>query len=199
MIGLRQFDGVGSQRYGQVVSSSSGSISLRLAMSLDGYIADEDGNYDWIVPVPSPTLDTVDPLPFEVFLDDIDVVVMGRNCYDQGQHRDYAELGKRLIVATSSPPVTVPGEGFVEFVSEDVVGTVRAARDEGQRCFLFGGGRLVETFLASNLVDELTVGIVPVLLGKGRPLFGGRHPQVDLALKAYAVLDGKVRLVYRRR
>ena len=168
-------------------------------MSLDGYIADERGGYDWIVPVPSPGLDTTDPSPFEAFLDDVDVVVMGRHCYDQGQHRDYAGLGKRLIVATSSPPAPAPGEGFVEFVSQDVVGIVRAARDQGEHCFLFGGGVLVETFLASNMVDALTVSIVPVLLGKGRPLFGGRHPQLDLALTAYAVQDSKVRLVYRRR
>ena len=167
-------------------------------MSLDGYIADEDGNYDWIVPVPSPGLDTADPLPFGAFLEDIDVVVMGRNCYDQGLHRDYADLGKRLIVATSSPPAPVPDEDFVEF-SRDVVDTVRAARDEGRHCFLFGGGMLVETFLTENMIDALTVGIVPVLLGKGRPLFGDRHPQLDLALTACAVQDSKVRLAYRRR
>lgn len=181
------------------VNSPSGQISLRLAMSLDGYIADEDGSYDWIVPVPSPGLDTTHQLPFDAFLDEVDVVVMGRACYDQGQHRDYADLGKRVIVATSSPPEPARGEEFVEFATRDVVGVVRAARDEGHHCFLFGGGVLVETFLAADTVDTLSVGIVPVLLGKIRPLFGGRHPQLELALLDYTVQDGKVRLVYQRR
>ena len=54
-------------------------------MSLDGYVADERGGYDGIVPVPSPGLDTTDPLPFEAFLDDVDVVVMGE---ESGLYQD---------------------------------------------------------------------------------------------------------------
>jgi hypothetical protein len=46
-----------------------GAISVRLAMSLDGYIADHDGGYDWIVPVPSPRLNTAHRLPFDAFLE----------------------------------------------------------------------------------------------------------------------------------
>src|SRR5262245_39111508 len=77
------------------MSASSGQISLRLAMSLDGYIADDQGGYDWIVPVASPALDTDHQLPFDEFLDGVDIVVMGRRCYDQGQNQDYVALGKR--------------------------------------------------------------------------------------------------------
>lgn len=165
-------------------------------MSLDGYIADDDGGYGWIVPVPSPGLDTVHQLSFDEFLAEVDVVVLGRRCYDQGQHREYVELGKRVIVATSTPPAADDG---VEFVAEDVVGVVRAARAAGRHCFLFGGGVLVDSFLAADAVDRLTVGIVPILLGSGRPLFGGRHPSLELTLTDYTVQHGKVRLVYERR
>ena len=177
--------------------SSTGTVSLRLAMSLDGYIADDGGGYGWIEPVPSPGLDTDHQLPFDDFLTDVDLVVMGRHCHDQGQHRDYGRLGKRVLVATtrSAPD---PGEDYVEFTS-DPVAAVRTARATGQHCFLFGGGELVRSFLEAGLVDRLTVGIVPVLLGGGRPLFGGRHPQLSLRLVDYTVQDGKVRLVYERR
>jgi dihydrofolate reductase len=191
--------GVGKVPYGRSVQREGGSISLRLAMSLDGYIADENGDYDWIVPVPSPSLDTVHQLPFEEFLGDVDVVVMGRRCYDQGHHRDYAGLGKKVVVATSRPPAPENIDGSVEFVAHDVVGVVKAAREHGQHCFLFGGGILIESFLAAGAVDTITVGIVPVLLGKGRKLFPGGHPRLDLTLADYALQDGKVRLVYERR
>lgn len=174
-----------------------GLISLRLAMSLDGYIATQEGGYDWIVPVPSPTLDTDHQLPFDEFLGDVDVVVMGRRCYDQGQHRDYVSLGKRVIVATSRAPVH--SEQDVEFVADGVVNVVRAARDSGQHCFLFGGGVLVESFLRADAIDMLTVGIVPILLGSGRRLFPSEHPTLELRLADYTVESGKVRLVYRRR
>ena len=180
------------------VRGSTGRTSLRLAMSLDGYIASEDGGYDWIEPVPSPTLDTARQMPFDDFLEDVDLVVMGRRCFDQGQHRDYVDLGKRVIVATSRPPLPGEGEQGVEFTST-VVDLVQSARGQGHHCFLFGGGRLVESFLSADAVDRLTVGVVPVLLGSGRPLFGGRRPRLDLRLVDYSVKDGKVRLVYERR
>jgi dihydrofolate reductase len=97
------------------MSNTPGTISVRLAMSLDGYIAGHDGGYDWIVPVPSPKLDTA------------------------------------------------------------------------------------HQFLAADAVDMLTIGIVPVLLGDGRPLFPGEHPAIKLCLTDYVIADGKVRLVYQRR
>ncbi|MGI8887521.1 MAG: hypothetical protein ACR2GB_00880 [Nocardioidaceae bacterium] len=65
----------------------------------------------------SPTLDTSHQLPFDEFLDDVGLVVMGRRCHDQGQHGDYVDLGKRVMVATSTPPVPEDGENDVEFVT----------------------------------------------------------------------------------
>lgn len=178
------------------MTTTRGRISVRLAMSLDGYIADHDGGYDWIEPVPSPSLDTEHQLPFDDFLATVDRVVMGRRCFEQGQAADYVALGKPVVVATSGPPRgETPG---IEF-SSDPVTDVAAARDRGEHCFLFGGGVLVHSFLAAGEVDALTVGVVPVLLGGGRRLFPGEHPRVDLRLVDYAVGEGKTRLVYERR
>lgn len=143
-----------------------------MAMSLDGYIADHDGGYDWIVPVPSPALDTAHQLPFDDFLAHVDLVVMGRRCYEQGQSEDYVTQGKRVIVATSDAAGRRDTSPGIEF-SDDVIGTVTAARQQGQHCFVFGGGRLVHSFVAADAVDVLTVSIVPVLLGGGRCLFPG--------------------------
>jgi dihydrofolate reductase len=149
--------------------------------------------------VPSPTLDTAHQLPFDDFLDGVDVVVMGRRCYEQGLHEDYVRLGKRVVVATSTPQAFVdPDLGVVDFVT-DPVATVTAARDQGSRCFVFGGGILVQSFLAAGEIDTLTVGIVPIVLGRGRPLFGGDHESIELRLTDYSIQGGKVRLVYDRR
>lgn len=86
------------------MNKAAGVISVRLAMSLDGYIADLDGGYDWIVPVPSPALDTAHQMPFDGFLSDVDLVVMGRHCFAQGLAEEYVALGKQVIIATSRPP-----------------------------------------------------------------------------------------------
>ncbi|MEV5764070.1 hypothetical protein AB0L34_05775 [Micromonospora sp. NPDC052213] len=49
-------------------------------MSLDGYLADDHGGYDRTVPVATPTLDTEHQLPFDEFLDEVDIVATGRHC-----------------------------------------------------------------------------------------------------------------------
>ena len=77
-------------------------IVARLAMSLDGYIADADGGYDWIRPDVDDRLDTARQIPFDEFLADVDLVVMGRRCYDEGAAADYPD--KEVLVATSHPP-----------------------------------------------------------------------------------------------
>lgn len=178
--------------------NAAGVVWLRLAMSLDGYIADEEGRYDWIRPVPSPDLDTDHQIPFVEFLDEIDVVVMGRRCYDEGAHRDYGPLGKRVLVGTSRPPIPGHGETHVEF-SVDPVSETLALRDSGKRCLLFGGGILISSFLEATAVDRLTVNVVPVLLGSGRRLFSGSYDPLELRLVDYTVRDSQVRMVYERR
>ena len=55
------------------------------------------------------------------------------------------------------------------------------------------------SFLRADLVDELTVGIVPVVLGEGRRLFHENGNRIDLRLVDYTVLNGKARLTFERR
>ena len=176
--------------------TNTGRITLRLAMSLDGYIADADGGDDWIQDVPSEELDTEHQVPFDEYLRDVDVVVMGRRCFDEGGHADYVRMGLPVIVATSRPhDATTTG---VE-LTDDVVSRARQERDAGRHCFLFGGGELVSSFLRADLVDQLTVGVVPVLLGEGRRLFHASGKRIDLRLVDHTVLHGKTRLTYERR
>jgi dihydrofolate reductase len=62
-----------------------------------------------------------------------------------------------------------------------------------------GGGELARDFLTADLVDELHLGVVPVLLGEGIPLFPAGFPQRDFALienKTYS--KGLISLKYAR-
>ena len=73
-------------------------------MSLDGYIADADGGYDWIRPdIDDGSTRRTDP--FDEFLTDVDLVVMGRRCYDEGSAADYSDkevLSRPRTLRTSS-------------------------------------------------------------------------------------------------
>jgi dihydrofolate reductase len=90
-------------------------------------------------------------------------------------------------------------EGF-EVVSGSLTAFVRKLkRRTGKDIYLGGGGELCRSFLQEDLVDELFIGVGPVLLGDGIPGFPGEFPQRDFRLtecKSYA--NGSVGLRYER-
>ena len=170
-------------------------IILNLAISLDGYIASEDGSYDWIVGDSDKSLDTENTFDFNKFLEDIDIVVMGKNCYDQNFHNDYKE--KTVYVATSQ---AIADYDNIHFVNADIISVIiKEQRKEGKDIFLFGGGILVDAFIKANVIDEYIIGIIPTILGKGRPLFLGNNPKIDLHLEQYYVNEGIVINRYSKR
>ena len=54
-------------------------------MSLDRCIADREGGYDWTLPDADDHLDTDRQHDFEQYLNDVDIVVMGARCFEQGR------------------------------------------------------------------------------------------------------------------
>ena len=58
----------------------------------------------------------------------------------------------------------------------------RLREENGTDIWLMGGGELTREFLEEDLVDEMYLGISPVLLGQGIPLFPAGFPQREFAL-----------------
>src|ERR1035438_6928415 len=68
-------------------------------------------------------------------------------------------------------------EGF-EVVNGSLTALVRRLkRRPGKDIYLGGGGELARSFLQEDLVDELFIGVSPILLGDGIPGFPGKFPQ----------------------
>ena len=62
-----------------------------------------------------------------------------------------------------------------------------------------GGGELARDFLKEDLVDELYIGIVPVLIGEGIPLFPSGFPQREFSLLENKTFSkGMIALKYAR-
>lgn len=51
-------------------------VALYIAVSLDGYIADENGSVEWLE-----SIDSEGDAGYEAFFDNVDTVVMGRTTY----------------------------------------------------------------------------------------------------------------------
>lgn len=171
-----------------------GKISLNLAMSLDGYICDEAGDYQWIHGDGCHEHDSEKKWLFEDYLKEIDVVVMGRHCYEQGLHLDFVD--KEVLIATSRE---LCERERLHAVNKELCSKVIEAKQRGQNVYLYGGGVTIDPFIKQDLIDEYILGIIPVILGGGRPLFLGNNSAIELRLKESYCDEGVVILVYERR
>ena len=169
-------------------------IILNLAISLDGFIASEDGTYEWIVGDGDHKLNT-GKHDFNKFLEGVDTVVMGKNCYDQNMHLEYKN--KKVYIATSQK---LQDKENIHFINGDICKVILEEKKKvGKHIYLFGGGVLVDHFIKSDIIDEYIIGIIPIILGKGRPLFLQNNPTVKLHLDEYLIEDGITILKYSKR
>lgn len=170
-------------------------IICNLAISLDGYIADEDGGYDWITGDGSHELDTDNQFDFEQFLSDIDLIIMGRKAFEDTDPKPFAD--KEIWVATNRP---LEAPDNVHRIHGNIVEDVlQVSNQPGKNIYLFGGGVLIDPFIQENAIDEYIIGIIPTLLGSGRRLFHEGQPTLPLHLKEMSVTEGIVILQYTRK
>jgi dihydrofolate reductase len=166
--------------------------SVFIATSLDGFIARRDGAIDWLSIVERPGED----YGYARFMQSIDALVVGRKTYETALGFDaWPYAGKRSVVLTHGHPTPKHGE---EIVSEPLDALVDRLSREGVKRIYVDGGSTIRQFLAANLVDDLTLSIVPILLGDGIPLFGGIARELRLApVETRRFESGLVQLEYQ--
>ena len=170
-----------------------GKISLNLAMSLDGYICDENGGYQWIHGDGTHELKSASKWSHEEYLNEIDLVVMGRRCYEQGMHLEFND--KEVWIATSKP---LPASEGLHAAGKELCSQVLDEKQKGRNIYLYGGGVTIDPFIKQDLIDEYIIGIIPVILGCGKPLFLGNNFTIELRLKDCIYEEGIVILRYVR-
>ena len=164
----------------------------------DGYIARRNGSLDFLV------IDKDGEKVMADFFAKIDTTIMGRKT--AAGHLKHSENGEM----PSTPGIInyvisrrwKPGKraGF-EVVGGSLKSFVRKLkRRPGKNIYLGGGGELVRSFLREDLVDELFIGVGPLLLGDGIPGFPGKFPQRGFKLiECTSYRNGSVALRYERK
>ena len=165
-------------------------VRYNCAMSLDGFIADANDGFDWIV---------IDPdIDFEELSAQFDTYLMGRRTFEvTGSQGSPEAAGIRNYVFSRN--LRQCDYQNVKIIGEDWKEVVRSIRAEpGKDIWLFGGGRLFGSLCQEGLVDTVEVAIIPILLGDGIPFVAGLSKRVELRLKGQRVLEktGTVILEY---
>ncbi|MGX7198195.1 dihydrofolate reductase family protein [Enterococcus olivae] len=137
------------------------------AISLDGFLADEQDNLQWLFDTDLAGVST-----YEAFEKNIDTVVMGRVTYEETTKMLEEEpfyLGKEKIIFSRTKNEKIE-EGY--FTSENPVNVLQELQKKnGKDIWIVGGGGLLSELIEADLIDEYWIQIAPVLLGKGKRLF----------------------------
>ena len=156
-----------------------GHVTLYIATSVDGYIADEDGGVDWLDEFQSEEGEETGE--FTEFLENVDCLVMGATTYEQvlgfgewpyGEKPTYVFAHRELSPATTS----------VEFVDNDVASLSNELKEQYEHIWLVGGADLAQSFLREREIDDLQLFFIPTLLGEGIRLFSGEYSRQRLRL-----------------
>lgn len=167
--------------------------SVFIAVSVDGCIARADGSLDWLDAVQQPGED----YGYQAFFDSVDALAIGRSTYEVALgFSAWPYAGKRVVVLTHRAPAPRHGEEF--FAGEPATLVERLGREGVKRLYV-DGGAVIRQCLAAKLVDDLTLSVVPVLLGDGIPLFGAGGIEQRLVLESSRSWPtGLTQLRYRR-
>lgn len=169
-------------------------VILGLGISLDGYIARPDGAVDFLF-MPK------DYQPrMAAFMRRVDTAILGRKTYEVAQQMGGGHWGgmKAYVMTRTLPSGERNGFVFTHSSPSDLVQQVR--KTPGKDIWMMGGGQLAREFLDADLIDELYLGIVPALIGKGIPLFPSSFPQREFTLVENETFSkGLIALKYERK
>jgi len=143
-------------------------VSVFCGTSVDGFLARSDDTFDFL------QAGEAVPHEFNQFFKTVDVVVMGRRTFEVVSNLGHLGLyGKKQIVVLSSRPLDPSSiKAGIEQMSGTPQEIVSQLEERRFKHAYVDGGITIQQFLAAGLVDSITVTRVPVLIGRGIPLFG---------------------------
>lgn len=174
-------------------------VTLFIAVSLDGYIADREGSIAWLEGQ-EPDGEMKDS--YSEFIKNIDTVIMGWNTYHQVVTElsldDWVYKGMQSYVITHREAADTED---IMFVNQNVCKLVDALKQETNKkgIWICGGANIVQQLMQENLIDSFYISVIPTILGKGIRLFGESNMEIKLKLVKIQSYNGITDLVYERR
>lgn len=173
-------------------------FSVFIASSMDGFIAREDGSLDWL---PGSGADNVavEDHGYGNFYASVDALVMGRKTFETVLNFGVWPYDKPVFILSQSLKQLPPGfsskaeihPGPLQQLVQDL------ARNNFKHIYV-DGGKTIQSFLSAGLIDKIIITRIPILIGKGIPLFGELQNDIKLKhLSTIAYPNGMVQSTYQ--
>jgi dihydrofolate reductase len=119
---------------------------------------------------------------YQAFIDSVDALIMGRKTFEQVLSFGQWSYGKMPVIVMSRNPISFPSNipDTVTHSSEQPRALLERLSAEGVKHVYVDGGNTIQGFLSAELVDEITVTVIPVILGDGIPLFDSPGKEIKL-------------------
>lgn len=168
-----------------------------IATSLDGFIARQDDDIEWLTSYPTLGEDH----GYDAHIAQMDGVIMGRGTYEKVLTFDQWYYTKPTIVLSRSlDPASVPEhlKDRIEIVAKTPQEVMALVAGRGWTKIYADGGQLIQSFLRDGLIEDMIITKVPILLGTGIPLFGETGRDIGLEhLSTKGFPSGMVQSHYR--
>lgn len=174
-------------------------VVIYIAMSLDGYIADQDGGVTFLG---GDGTDDTNWGSFPGFFETVGDVVMGYKTYHQVVTElapdQYPYSGKMSYVLTHQQLENKEDIVFTSSSVKELLHELKSADRNGD-IWICGGASIVTQVLEQGLADEITISVIPTLLGSGIPLIEKLDKKIKLQLISTTSYNGITDLTYKVR
>ena len=171
--------------------------TVYVGTSLDGFIAREDGDINWLVKFQNKDVHD----SYGEFMKRIDAIVTGRATYEKVlSFPEWPYDKKVFVLSTTLKQIPDTLKEKVIILSMEPKKVLEHLSSEGFSNIYIDGGKVIQSFLNEDLIDELIITRVPVLIGTGIPLFGYVDNDLQFVhMQTDVYTDGLVKSCYERK
>ena len=171
--------------------------TVYVGTSLDGFIARKDGDIDWLVKYQNKEVHE----SYNEFINRIDAMVIGRGTYEKVlSFPEWPYEKKVFVLSTSLKQITGTLNEKATLIAMKPAVLLNYLSDKGFSNIYVDGGKVIQSFLKEDLIDELIITKVPELIGAGIPLFGYLNNDLQFEhIRTNIYSDGLVKSHYERK
>jgi len=170
-----------------------------IATSLDGYITDKNGELDWLNAIPNPNNND---MGYGEFTSQIDALVMGRRTFETvcGFDIDWPYQKPVFVLSNTLTEIPEKFKDKAQLVKGPLVEILKKIYKKGYYRLYIDGGATIQNFLKEDLIHDLTITIIPILLGGGSSLFSDLPNNLEFECTDSKIyLDVVVQNQYKRK